>query len=269
MEVIMFISKFRKSILSVSAIVLLLAVLTGCDSASVDSQFISSYRAEGGLVLDQNSDSAYVSVRFERNDTLLVAAALWYGDDSLTFNNPRVCICNAFSACHDSLMRYAGSTERLVMTDEDRFVDTVTRTAVDTFSITNFVPANHLIQGNGQVSLEWGPSANADAYVMAAVKADEVYSNEGYSLYAPLAATAGTIPPDAFLIEGTNQVDTGLYNVYVYALNGSPDSALTAYQLPVPLPDQLSDDIDERYLSGRFGSVIVSRKDTVRVAQQQ
>lgn len=264
----MVISNFRKSILLTSAILLFMAGLTGCDSHGVDTRVPSNYRAEGGLVLDRNSDSAFVTVSFERNDTLLVGAALWYGDDSLVFNNPHVCICNAFSACRDSVTKYAGSSKSLILLDEDRFGDTLVRAVVDTFSITNFVPPNHLIQGNDQVSLEWGGSSNADAYVLAAVKASEAYSGKGYSLYAPLSATGGTIPPDAFLLDGTTEADTGLYNVYVYALSGSPDSALTTYKLPVPLPGQLADNISATSLTGHFGTIMIARKDTVRVSQQ-
>lgn len=251
-----------------SVVLLLLAGLTGCDSASVDNQVVSSYRAEGGLVLDQNIDSTFVSVRFERNDTLLVGAALWYGGDSLRFNYPQICVCNAYSGGTDSVTGYAAATPSLIMKDEDRFEDTLSMTVVDTFSISNFVPANHLIQGNGQVSLEWNVAAHADAYVLAAVKVSEAFTGEGYSLYAPLAATAGTIPPDAFLLEGTNEPDTGLYNIYVYALNGSPDSALVEYKLPVPLPDQLAENISTNNLNGRFGTIMVSLRDTVRVSQQ-
>ncbi len=264
----MFKSNLRKSILLAPAFLLVLAVLSGCDSAGVNTQVTSSYRAEGGLVLDQNSDSAFVSISFERNDTLLVTAAVWYGADSLEFNNPQVCVCNAFSSCSDSVLKYAAATPMIIVQDEDRYQDTLGSVVVDTFSITNVVPANHLVQGNDQVSLEWGGSTNAEAYVLAAVKSSEAYSGDGYSLYAPLSATAGTIPPDAFLIEGTTEADTGLYNIYVYALNGSPDSALTAYRLPVPLPQQISDNISERSLDGRFGTVFVALKDTVRVVQQ-
>jgi len=264
----MYKSNLRKSILLVPAFLLVLAVLSGCNSAGVNTQVTSSYRAEGGLVLDQNLDSSYVSIGFERNDSLLVSAAVWFENDSLEFNNPQVCICNAFSFGSDSVLRFAAASPTIIVRDEDRFVDTLSFVVVDTFSITNVVPTNHLVQGNDQVSLEWGGSANAEAYVLAAVKSSEAYSGEGFSLYSPLAATAGTIPPDAFLIEGTTQVDTGLYNIYVYALSGSPDSALTAYKLPVPLPHQLSDNISERFLDGRFGTVLVTLKDTVRVVQQ-
>ncbi|MCP4685675.1 MAG: hypothetical protein GY867_09540 [bacterium] len=259
----------RQALLLVPAVLLVLTVMPGCDSAGVNTQVASSYRVEGGLVLDLNLDSTFVSVGFERNDTLLVGAAVWYGIDSLRFNDPQVCVCNAYSACTDSVLRYAAASPNLIVKDDDRFQDTLSRVVVDTFSITNLVPGNHLIQGNDQVSLEWGGATNADAYVLAAVKTSKAYTGEGYSLYTPLASTAGTIPPDAFLIEGTNEADTGLYNIYVYALNGAPDSALTAYKLPVPLPHQISDDVSERPLTGRLGSVMVALRDTVRVAQQQ
>jgi len=247
---------------------LALVLLAGCNSASVDTDITGDYRVEGGLVQNINADSVFAVAVFSRNDSNLIAASVFINDDSLKYNDPLAAVSSAYFAGLDSLRKFAGGQPELRLKDATRFSDTIAGPAADTFSIISFVPPNHLIQGNGQVSLEWGASANAEAYVLAAVKASEAYTGEGYSLYAPLAATGGTIPPDAFILAGTTEADTGLYNVYVYALTGSPDSALTAPLLPVPLPDQLSDNISVVNLAGRFGSVMVALRDTVRVSQQ-
>ena len=78
----------------------------------------------------------------------------------------------------------------------------------------------------------------------------------------------GTIPSDAFVLTDGINPDTGLYNLYVYAISGSPDSALTSTLLPAPMSQELSNNIAATSISGRFGVVVISRTDTVRVAIQ-
>ena len=155
----------------------------------------------------------------------------------------------------------------LRIADSLRFRDSLSVAVTDTFSITdNFDPPNHLLNGAGQVSLEWTGSINSDAQVMAAVKADRAYSGDGMSLWAINSGTAGTIPTEAFIEQISGNPDTGLYNVYVYSISGVPDSALSARFLPVPLPSQLTDNLEKRDIVGRFGTIMVAAFDTVRVA---
>ena len=244
------------------------AFLAACNGRSVDTEITADYRVEGGLVQDMNVDSVFAVAVFNRNDSNLVTASIKLGADSLRYNDPLAAVSSTYFFGRSSASRYAGDNPALTLKDATRFADTLAESVVDTFRITNFVPPTHIVQGNEAVSLEWTASANAEAYVLAAVKSDAAYTGEGYSLYAPLSAVAGTIPPDAFLLEGTNNPDTGLYNVYVYALSGVPDSALTEPLLPVPLPNQLADNISVTSLTGRFGSIMVAVKDTVRVSQQ-
>lgn len=251
-----------------SLALVLLALLAGCNGRSVDNQPPANYRVEGGLVQNMNADSVFAVATFNRNDSNLVSASVQLGADSLKYNDPLAAVSSTYFFGLNSAGRYAGDEPELRLKDAARFSDTLAASAVDTFTITNFVPPTHIVQGNEQVSLEWTASLNTEAYVLVAVKSGEEYTGVGYSLYAPLSAVAGTIPPDAFLIDGSTEPDTGLYNIYVYALSGSPDSALTAPLLPVPLPNQLSDNISATDLTGRFGSIMVAIKDTVRVSQQ-
>ena len=127
-------------------------------------------------------------------------------------------------------------------------------------------PANpgHILRPGNTVTYTWSGSANAQNYVMAAVLADSVYRGYGYSEYLPNVGTSGTLPVEAFSVSPSPNMDTGLYYIYVYAVNGVPDSALTAKLLPVPLPLQFPNNISTPDLIGRIGAVQVTLLDTVR-----
>jgi hypothetical protein len=99
---------------------------------------------------------------------------------------------------------------------------------------------------------------------MAAVLADSAYRKYGYSEYLPVIGTSGTLPAEAFSVSPGPNMDTGLYNIYVYAITGVPDSALTASLLPVPLPLQFADNINTGDIFGRIGTIQVTLIDTVR-----
>jgi hypothetical protein len=188
-------------------------------------------------------------------DTVTVVDTLWFPIDSV------------FSLRIDSAEYFAGTQQMLRVANGSRFDDSLVVAVADTFSITdNFDPPNHLLNGAGQVSLEWTGSINSDARVLAAVKADRAYTEQGFSKWAINSGTAGTIPPDAFIEPVSGDPDTGLYNIYVYSISGIPDSALSSPFLPVPLPGQLLDNIEHRDLLGRFGTIMVALLDTVRVA---
>ena len=89
----------------------------------------------------------------------------------------------------------------------------------DTFSILNLVPFNHIVGGlSDNVTLSWSGSAGTEGYILAAVKADSAYKGQGYSAAVATQTTGGTIPPDAFQLDGSIVPDTGLYNVYVYII---------------------------------------------------
>ena len=82
---------------------------------------------------------------------------------------------------------------------------------------------------------------------------------------AASGVNSGTIPPGAFLSSDSLTPDTGLFNIYVYAYYGVPDSALTSALLPSYFPFQGADNIDTEFLKGHFGTVTVAAYDTVRV----
>ena len=252
------------------------------------------YSLTGAMVQDRNTGRTVAVARLYHNDTLLVDGQIQIDGASLATGSvvtvadtvisrdslgDTVRYINTVGPVADSTLAfwmtsatiYAGDAVMIATLDTaSDFHDTVVVDVVDTFSIVpdGITPQNRIVRANDVVTVDWAGSDNATTYVLAAVPADTAYARDGYVLYPATQTTLGTIPKDAFLHEGTSTLDTGLYCVYVYAISGSPDSALTANLLPTPLPSQLVDNIDHRLLKGRFGSIMVTFLDTVRVKAQ-
>jgi len=239
----------------------------GCNEGPVNPPATDTYTIQGALVLDEGRSMATAAATIGRDSSPLQTADLTVGDAVLTFGDITFPIDSVYSYRADSLTDFPAGSHDLVLVDSSLLVDSLLVTAPDTFSMTIALPANRIILGTGNATLDWTGAAGTETYVLATVKADQTYSGLGYSTYS-LTGTGGTIPGDAFLIPGTPNPDTGLYNCYVYAVWGSPDSALCNPFLPVPLPAQQSDNIGEPDLTGHFGAIMVSLADTVRVVVQ-
>jgi len=254
--------------------VLLLYVSYGCNDSGVMSEEEDGYHIEGVLIVDPNlesnplSKSLKIAVRFKRDSDTLSTAEIVFAGSALTFQCCREGVCSAYWLESNLTYEFANSTQQMELGDDAGFADTISVSVPDSFVISNVVPTNRQIQGSEQASLEWTGSTRAETYVMAAVLADSAYNGYGYSLYTTELTTSGTIPPDAFSLSPGPYPDTGLYNLYVYAIAGSPDTALFNALLPVPLPSQLADNVSGINLNGRFGSVVVTLLDTIRVVQQ-
>ena len=241
------------------------AVISGCNTSPTDNLRQADYTTQGVLVQEMNIDHAYAAVRFQRNDTTITSAAIHLANVPMAFFPLYQEVDSAYQALISPAASHAGDQAYFRTADASRFKDSLLVAIVDTFSITdNVEPPNHQLVGAGQVSLEWTACANAQGYIIAAVKASLVKTGVGYSAIAP-GANAGTIPPEAFTDEISGEADTGLYNIYVYAYGGAPDSALAGAFLPVPMPMQVTNNIAHSDLTGRFGTVTVTLKDTIRV----
>ncbi len=245
-------------------LVALLAV-AGCNSNGTGVQPTRDYGLAGVLIEDANRDSSMVAVGLTADGELFSDATVRFSGDVLPFDTAFDGLDSVY-ASRSLTGVYAGVSSALVEFDGNRLIDSTIFVVVDTFSITNRVPSIDTLTPPWTVSLDWSGSANAETYVMATVKATDAYSGTGYSAYALNQSTAGTIPPDPFLLPGAGDPDTGLYYLYVYALNGSPDSVLSHSFLPVPLPGQEGDNISDRDVTGRFGTVMVVHRDSIRVA---
>jgi hypothetical protein len=248
--------------------VLFVGFVWSCNESPIEPIETYEYRIEGVFVSDTNLASTRIAVRLERLDTLLSRAEIAIDDTALVFDHPLFPVDSAYYYQALSSMAFTTGQHSLKVIDSAKFNDTLDVAVPDTFSILSVEPFDRKIEGNGSATLSWSGSAGAEAYVMAAVKVDSAYKGQGYSAYPQTGLTGGTIPPDAFLLPGGVDPDTGLYNLYVYALTGAPDSAISMNLLPVPLPEQLDDDIQGDNIVGRFGSIRITHVDTVRVTFQ-
>ncbi len=246
------------------------ALVIGCNGAPTKSSNEDKYRVDGLVVQNLNVDTAFIAARFARNDTSITNASIKLAGTPLGYFASLRGILAAYQSWLKPADSLAGSSVYLRVADASRFTDSLPLGIVGTFGLTdNFQPPNHHLQGmTNYVSLEWTAAANADSYVLAAVKTSLVGTGAGYSAQVTATGVAGTIPADAFMNPSTNLPDTGLYNIYVYAFNDAPDSALATKLLPVPWPIQVTENIARTSLKGRFGSITVALKDTVRVLAQ-
>jgi hypothetical protein len=264
----------RTSSSTYGALALLLAagfvLWAGCDGGGTAPNLTANYTIDGALVIDPNLDSlgtgARVAVHLRRENSIFQSGDISFGQRQLSFRPAYYGLDSVYTATSDATMEYPNTTQTLDINDTTKDVAAIAIPVADTLSILEIVPFNRLVQGNDQVSVDWDGANLAQRYFLATVLADSAYTGYGTS-YLTSLATQGTIPPDAFLIPGTDNPDTGLYNIYVYAVTGNPDSAVASALLPVPLPEQLGNNIDTPDIMGRFGTVVVSLYDTVRVVQ--
>lgn len=239
-----------------------LAIMAGCNSRSTDNLTIDEYRVIAALVLDRNDDQQQATARLFVNESAEASATLSVAG----FELPYVAVDSVYQAVISPFDTLAGRDAYLKWIVSSQYRDSALVAVVDTFSFTGDIdPQNHQLQGLLNVILSWTAAVNAERYVLAAVKAEDAYTGTGWAANVADIGLGGTIPPDAFIDPVSSEADTGLYNIYVYAISGSPDSALASAFLPVPLPEQRADNIDGRKLSGRAGSVSVTLKDTIRV----
>lgn len=229
---------------------------------------IYNYQVVGGLVKDANINFARLGMSLARNDSTVSSAIIMFDTDTLVYNHFLFAVDSVYSLSATLGAIYARDSVPVRIVDSTRFDGSFMASVPGMISITEFSPPNHLIAGNGSVTVAFSTSLNVAGYVVAAVLDGEEYSGTGWSQYTESFANAGTIPPEAFLDSNGQNTVPGLYQIYVYAFNDTPDSSLTTKLLPVPMPSQLDDNISQKNLSGRFGTIVVSLMDTVRVAQQ-
>lgn len=140
--------------------------------------------------------------------------------------------------------------------------------SVDSFSITSIAPGSKIANGNQPVIISWNGAAGAANYVIAAVRRPLKYTGVGYSQFVTSGTTSETLNQAAFFqTDGVNP-DTGWYDLYVYAIASSPDSLTTRKVLPAPLPDEFGQNLALTHLTGHYGSISVTKRDSVRIAIQ-
>ncbi|MBU8933609.1 MAG: hypothetical protein KOO62_06345 [candidate division Zixibacteria bacterium] len=258
--------RLRNTYVCLLALGLLVAVATalivGCDGSSGPTDPFNDdyeYCFGGVLVKDYNRNVAYAAARLERNDTLVTGAVFVVGGDTLVASADRYTFAVGPA---DSLP--AGPVD-MVVKDASRLNDTLGFTMPGQLSITSIAPTE---KGPADlVSVSWTGAADAEGYIIAAVKKDSAYMGIGYSQWVTSQATYIGINDSAFTktsLQG-GEPDPGIYYIYVYAYHGVPDSTLLATLLPTPVPDQLDDNIAEQNMSGTKCSIVTTGFATIEV----
>ncbi len=261
-------TSMKLRLLGISIVLAILGMATqfGCNSApGVGGPGQFDYQISATLIQDPNIDSSRILVKVSRNLSDYAYARLVFGTDILNFSTLKYGFDSLFYFSKSNTPGYATGSRNLILDDSPNLKDTVLVTVADTFRITVVNdPVNRILRPGNTVTYTWSGSTNASDYVMAAVLADSTYRGYGYSEYLPVIGTSGTLPVEAFSVSASPNMDTGLYNIYVYAITGVPDSTLTSKLLPVPLPLQFPNNISTPDLVGRVGSIQVTLIDTVR-----
>lgn len=267
----MTLSSSLKHIAGLTALGLLALAITACNSNPSAAEDYK-YRIEGVMVLDLNTDDVIAAIDVYRDNQKYPGATITLDGRPLSFNPTGYAIDSVYTLFEDSVSNYFGRALQLEVTDSSFFSETLNMFVPDSFyipsdGITN--PALRILTGLGNISLNWAPSNGTGGYILAAVIADSAYSEWGYSLINdPNFGNSGTIPPDALVQTDGINPDTGLYNIYVYSIGFSPDSALSSSVLPVPLPSVLDDNVVQPDYSARIGTIVVAKTDTVRLVTQ-
>ncbi len=247
-----------------TVVVVAIATMLGCDgqSGTGGAQAEAEYQIRGVLLEDWNRMATRAELVVSRNDTLFDSALVWIGSQSLSHDSA----ADSYRLTVEPSGTFPRGTYGLVLADLPEFMDTVLIDIADTFSLTVSDPPNRLNPGGDQVTLSWTGSPGVDAYAVASVPRHLAYTGAGYSGW--VGSTEGTIPISAFRWSNGIALDTGWYYVFAYAYVGAPDSATSAGLLPVPLPSDRTDNIDQEPISGRFGTIVVADRDSVYVTVQ-
>ncbi|MFQ5500312.1 MAG: hypothetical protein ACE5FH_11645 [Candidatus Zixiibacteriota bacterium] len=252
-------------------VALAIAILAGCNSfpSKTDPKSQDSYHAVGMLIKNMDTDSTSIVIDFQRNNNVEASGSIRFDNSALLFSGNGAEIDSVYALTTTSAATYSSGSFKLHFGDNNSLNDSVTVSLADTFT-AQLATEVKLVQGLKSVPISWTASASADAYVLAAIKTDSVFIGHGWSVFSSGQTTSDFILSDAWLSDDGLNPDTGLYYVYVYAVTGAPDSLQSTKLLPVPLPQQLPDNISRvnSRLTGRFGSVVVARHDTVRVTFQ-
>ena len=255
------------SCFAVSALVVISAMF-GCNGPAPTIETGQTYTVRGILVADYSRPRTMAAVDLRRNNAMRPLSQISIDAQAFLFARPQFPIDSVFSIATTSARTVANGTHRLYLVDSNLLNDSNTITVADSFAITSVDPNTRLLQGLDQATIEWSGSLGAETYVIAAVLRSAAYTGTGYSAYVTSLNTAGTFPPDAFSLSPGPAPDTGWYYLYTYAVSGSPDSVYSRHLLPVPLPSQLPNTIDKTNIGGRFGSVVITRRDSIHVVQQ-
>jgi len=231
----------------------------GCDQNIIPPSGIEGYYLEGAVVKNLDLDKLSVLVSLKRNDSVLSNATLYIGNDTLVYGSGQ------YFKTYSSISDLAEGDHTLKIYDTTFFIDSVNFSIASDFEITSKIPPDTTPYRSGDMArIEWSIPTNVDGYVYSASKEDEIYTNSGYSAFVTTGATAVTFNPDAFALP-SSELDTGWYYIYVY---GYKDSPVTSDNVPTVFPAGLDNSVSKVHFTAKFGSVIVTPRDSIHATAQ-
>ena len=228
----------------------------GCDTNVVIPESAEPHSINGSIVKNLDINSIYSSFILKRNDTIVDNAEIIIDDDTLAF------LDSIYYITYDSAAAITTGNYH-VYVKNGSLEDSIGFTIPANLSITDVaLPEDRTNAAGNPVQMSWSLSPGNDGYIVGVILKDSAYITDGYSFFSVDGAPQATIPPDAFRIY--DDLDTGWYNVYVYSFTGWPEFD---DNIPTTLPAGFTDTIALQYLSGHFGTVVVSGRDSIHVVE--
>jgi len=218
------------------------------------------YRFGGVLIKNYDSNSAAVAARLERNDTVVTTASISLG------NTPLASTGDIYFYSVSPVESIPVGVLGIYVFDSSRYNDTLALAIPGQVAIQSVAPS--VKAPSDPVTVTWSGASGAEGYIIAATKQGSAYLGQGYSQWVTSQTTSTGINDSAFMKPTGSEADPGMYDIFVYAYWGSPDSALISHLLPTPIPSQLGDNIAEESMAGTISTVIVSASRVVEVVAE-
>ncbi len=242
--------------------VLAAILLSECGRAvDIDKTTSSKYGLRGGIVKNLDTDSTLSVIIVTKDNVPYPLANVVLYDDTLVYDTAQ----GFYRFSDTGASMPASGTDTLKIVDslllDEKFVIILPN---DIMITSIALPDNRINAGGASVQLQWQTSLQNDGYILAVVLKDSTYTDGGFTEFVLGGVNSASILPDAFRIYG-DSLTIGWYYVYVYSYTGSPAST---YNLPTSIPVGLTDNISTLDITGRFGTIVVTGRDSIFVDAQ-
>ncbi|MBN4072330.1 hypothetical protein JYU03_00255 [bacterium AH-315-F03] len=224
-----------------------------------------SYTLQGYIVGDMERDTSFIRVSFIRDGSMIPGGPITLDTFLLSFDltdslfKAEFGPSNTLSSSIYELTSFDGATE----------VSAENVTMVGGLTMNIISPADRVYtSADGSVVANLtSASLNSTDYAIAIVKAGEEYTGSGYADFFSLIDGAGIVPPEFFRDSLNNDsLLVGTYYLYMYSYSGSPQISSQTNDIPTVLPaGGFADNLSSANFSGKLGSIVVSRRDTLIV----
>jgi len=249
----------KLSLFPIILVLILMMFSWGCDSVATNGVSTGRYYLIGGLVKNLDLDLAQTVVYMEKNDSLFEEALVIFGDDTLKYDS-----ADELYQSESSASTVSDGNTSLRVSDSPNLSELLTYAVPGDFQITSIqLPDDRTNNGGDPVPIIWSLSLGSDGYFYSVTLKDSAYTTTGFSEFVTTGTASTTVPRDAFQLY--SELDTGWYYVYVCSYDGSPASD---YNLPTAIPPGLTENISKIRLSGQFGTIVVTPRDSIHVTLQ-